>query len=485
LPASADEAGVRALFESCGEIVGDVRLLRAGSSGRCKGVGWVTFAEHAGAKAALARDGLQYDGRNVQVTMAKQGSWSGGHAASVGGVTGTIQEGGTHTPAMAKEVVAAIVGSDREGVYVDGTFGRGGHSRLILAALGNKGSLHAFDLDPEAVKVGRALQKEDRRFRIHHGGFKSMASALAGAGVEAEGVSGIFLDLGISSPQLDEAARGFRPEQSGPLDLRFDLTRGQAASDFLRDAPREELIRVLREYGDPSDPHAARRVADAVCLARAPGGRGAPTTTKEFADLVASCRGYEYQAMHSAKATFQALRIHLNDEFGQLRGGMAAALELLAPGGRLGVLTWKHRECALVVDYLRKVEIAPPDFPLLRWQKQAWSAGDAAKAPKRWGFAADAAQRPSAEELRLNSRSRSAVLHTLRKRRGVLCSDLEALAAEAHGWEGAGGSSSSTAAAPTECENGAGANGEADRRKRRAPRGGACAGGCYQSRARG
>lgn len=459
LPPSATEDGLQELFGNCGDMVGDVRLLRDTSTGKCKGVGWITFANAAGAKAAMALDGVAYDKRHIQVSVAKQVTWAGGHAATVGGIAGTIQEVGTHTPAMAKEVVKGIVGADTDGVFVDGTFGRGGHSRLILAALGPTGSLHAFDMDPEAVKVGRALEKEDQRFHIHHGGFKSMASVLPEAGVALGEVTGVFLDLGISSPQLDEAARGFRPEQSGPLDLRFDLTKGLAAGDFLQEAPREELIRVLREYGDPSDPQAARRVADAVCLARASSCAGAPRTTKEFADLVASCRGYEYQAMHPAKATFQALRIYLNDEFGELRGGMAASLEVLRPAGRVGVLTWKHSECALLVEYLRQVEVAPPNFPLLQWHK---ATPEAPKVKKRAGFVADAAKRPTAEELKLNSRSRSAVLHIFRKQRGVLCSDLEAAAAEHFEWESAadsaaggevtqhGGSSSSTALAPPE-----------------------------------
>eukprot|EP00416_Gambierdiscus_australes_P031159 CAMPEP_0171087818 /NCGR_PEP_ID=MMETSP0766_2-20121228/20388_1 /TAXON_ID=439317 /ORGANISM="Gambierdiscus australes, Strain CAWD 149" /LENGTH=334 /DNA_ID=CAMNT_0011545549 /DNA_START=6 /DNA_END=1006 /DNA_ORIENTATION=+ len=242
-------------------------------------------------------------------------------------------------------------------------------------------------------------------------------------------LSGIFLDLGISSPQLDEAARGFRPEENGPLDLRFDTSNGPTAADFLREAPREELLRVLQQYGDPSDPHAAVRVADAVCLRRSEGSP--PQTTTEFAELVAACRGYEYQAMHPAKTTFQALRIHLNNEFGQLRGGVAAALDLLKSGGRLGVLTWKHSECALLLECLRGVEVAGTNFPLLRWHK---ARPVRERLSKAWGFVADVARRPTPEEMRLNSRSRSAVFHVLRKNRGFLCSQLEATAATVFGW---------------------------------------------------
>merc|ERR1711963_518944 len=127
--------------------------------------------------------------------------------------------------------------------------------------------------------------------------------------------------------------------------------------------------------------------------------------------------------MHAAKATFQALRIHVNDEFGQFRRGMKAALKILQPGGRLGVLTWKHSECALLVEFLRTCEIAPKAFPLLKWHQ---AVEDAAPVKERWGFEADAAQRPSAEEMKINSRARSAVLHVLRKRKGIRCAELEA-----------------------------------------------------------
>jgi 16S rRNA (cytosine1402-N4)-methyltransferase len=154
---------------------------------------------------------------------------------------------------------------------------------------------------------------------------------------ETEPVAGVFLDLGISSPQFDDAGRGFRPEQDGPLDLRFDVTRGVPAFEFLRSVDRDDLRGILEAYGETSDPVAARRVADAVALAREDGAL--PETTKAFAALVASAKGKEYQAMHPAKLTFQALRIHLNQEFDEMRRGMRAAMEVMGDGGRLAVLT--------------------------------------------------------------------------------------------------------------------------------------------------
>ena len=161
-----------------------------------------------------------------------------------------------------------------------------------------------------------------------------MDKVLAPLGVRP---AGVFLDLGISSPQFDDRGRGFRPEQDGPLDLRFDLTKGVPASAFLQTVDRDELTRIVGEYGETADPSAARRVADAVVVARESGEL--PSTTRAFAALVAAAKGMEYQAMHPAKLTFQALRIHLNQEFDEMRRGMRAAMETMRDGGALGVLT--------------------------------------------------------------------------------------------------------------------------------------------------
>ena len=138
---------------------------------------------------------------------------------------------------------------------------------------------------------------------------------------------------------------------TGPLDLRFDQSKGVPAWEWLQAASRAEIARVLREYGETADAVAAQRIADAICVARS--GGALPRRTKEFASLVADAKGREYQPMHPAKLAFQALRIHLNDEFGEMRAGMAAAFELLAEGGRIGLITWKHSECAIVMDFFR------------------------------------------------------------------------------------------------------------------------------------
>lgn len=182
------------------------------------------------------------------------------------------------------------------------------------------------------------MEASDPRFKIHHAPFGCMSSVLSKLNVTPRGV---FLDLGISSPQFDDHTRGFRPEQDGPLDLRFDTSRGEPASVFLESVPRDELARIIETYGETSDAHAARRIADAIVVAREEGAL--PSTTKAFARLVAAAKGKEYQAMHPAKLAFQALRIHLNQEFDEFRRGARAAMDAMEDGGRLGVLTVSER----------------------------------------------------------------------------------------------------------------------------------------------
>ena len=210
---------------------------------------------------------------------------------------GTQQAPGTHSPAMLAEIVDLLVSPDPRGVYVDGTFGRGGHTRGLLAALAPKGALHAFDMDHEAVAVGEALAAEDPRFTIHRGKFGRMAATLKDL---RGGVAGILLDLGISSPQLDDPTRGMRPEQSGPLDCRFDVTRGMPAWQYLETASREDICAVLARYGDGQDAASAARIADAVVLTREAEGGAVPRSTSDMARLVAAARcGGDYQPMHA------------------------------------------------------------------------------------------------------------------------------------------------------------------------------------------
>lgn len=330
LPDSATEAELKDFFAEAGEIVGEPRLMKHPQSGKCKGIGWITFAKHAGLTAALGWDGADFGGRHLSVTPAKAMHY---------GIRPSLQAPGTHTPALIGEVIEKMVAPDPDGVYVDATFGRGGHSRGILGALSPRGRLHAFDMDADAITEGKKLAAEDSRFTIHHAPFSNMESVLTKLGVRP---SGVFFDLGISSPQFDEAHRGFRPEADGPLDLRFDQGTGVPAWKWLESAPRDEIRRVVGEYGETTDAVAARRIADAIYVAAKRGKL--PRRTREFAGLVAAAKGKEYQPMHPAKLTFQALRIHLNDEFGEMRNGMASAFRLLGEGGRIGLITWKHSE---------------------------------------------------------------------------------------------------------------------------------------------
>jgi 16S rRNA (cytosine1402-N4)-methyltransferase len=303
----------------------------------------------------------------------------------------------------------------------------------MLASLSPRGRLHAFDMDAEAVKDGTQLAAQDPRFRVHHSPFSAMGTVLGpliqpiapGTG----GVSAVLFDLGISSPQFDEASRGFRPEADGPLDLRFDQSRGVTAHDFLLRADRSQIVDVLSRFGETTDAAAARRIADAICVAREQ--QALPHRTKEFASLVARAKGFEYQAMHPAKLTFQALRVHLNDEFGECRRGLEAAFHLLEPGGLIGVITWKHSECNLIVDFYRAHEAARPEAPQVAFYSAR--AGGAALEPE-WALLMEHTIRPSAEEVQNNSRARSAVLHILKKVRAPTMRQLEGRLYSMMGW---------------------------------------------------
>lgn len=429
LPHDATEEQVEGFFDGCGEILPPgPKVMRHPESGRVIR-GFVTFATLAGMRAALARDLERMGQRSVSVTIAT--------------TKGTMQAEGTHTPAMFAECVRSIgVPHDPNGVFIDGTFGRGGHTRKILEALGPRGTLHAFDMDPEAILVGRQLEAEDGRFRIHHAPFSHMARVLSRDERYNQGkpeggfVNGVLLDIGISSPQLD-GTRGFRPEIDGPLDMRFDVASGETALQYLHRVDRHELATALEQYGGE---HAsvARRIADAVALAKL--GNTLPARTADFARLVATAKGREYQAMHPAKMTFQALRIAVNREFEELYDGLGAAMQLLRPGGKVGIITWKHSECAIIVDYSRKNEIADPEAPLRVWYEEARrvrTTGDRTlrRVANEAGVVVEEAKRPSQEELRTNSRSRSAVLHILRRESGLRYAALEAASYAFLGWE--------------------------------------------------
>jgi 16S rRNA (cytosine1402-N4)-methyltransferase len=235
---------------------------------------------------------------------------------------------------------AGDAGPRRSGVFVDGTFGRGGHSRELLGRLGSDARLVVFDKDPSAIAVAHALAAQDARVAVVHGGFASMAEELADLGIGK--IDGVMLDLGVSSPQIDEAGRGFSFMREGPLDMRMDTTRGLTAAEWLAQASVEEMREVIAEYGEE---RFAFQIAKTIAARRA---TGPLHTTLQLAELVASTVRTREKGQHPATRTFQALRIYLNRELEELSRALAAALDLLAPRGRLAVISFHSLEDRMV-----------------------------------------------------------------------------------------------------------------------------------------
>jgi 16S rRNA (cytosine1402-N4)-methyltransferase len=297
----------------------------------------------------------------------------------------------SHITVLLHEAVEALA-IRPDGIYVDGTFGRGGHSRAILARLGPSGRLIAFDRDPVAVAAGQAVQ--DPRFELVHAPFSDFAAALAERGVEQ--VDGVLLDLGVSSPQLDEAERGMSFRFDAPLDMRMDTTRGVTAAEWLAEAPVADITRVLREYGEE---RFAYEIAKAVVAARA-GGHVA--TTGQLAALVEKTVRTREPGQHPATRTFQALRICVNQELEELSLVLPQVVAALAAGGRLVVISFHSLEDRIVKRFMRD-ESRPPQLP-------ARLPVRAADLPKpRLGLVGKPV-RPSDAEVAANTRSRSAVM---------------------------------------------------------------------------
>ncbi|MDU9410732.1 16S rRNA (cytosine(1402)-N(4))-methyltransferase RsmH [Pseudomonas sp. zfem005] len=290
-----------------------------------------------------------------------------------------------------------------DGCYLDGTFGRGGHSRLILQHLGEEGRLLGFDKDPQAIATGQALAAEDGRFVIVQRSFAEMAGELAERNLSGK-VDGVLLDLGVSSPQLDDAERGFSFLNDGPLDMRMDPTRGVSAAQWIATAPEDEIARVLKEYGEE---RFAKRMARAVVQRRVE--KPFERTSDLAAVLTAANPAWE-KGKNPATRAFQGIRIHVNNELGDLERGLDAALENLAIGGRLVVISFHSLEDRIVKLFMRKhakgeadklprnLPIRPPAFePRLKLLGKPQFASD--------------------EELKANPRSRSAVMRVAEKLR--------------------------------------------------------------------
>jgi 16S rRNA (cytosine1402-N4)-methyltransferase len=251
-----------------------------------------------------------------------------------------------HRTVLLDEAVEALV-TRADGTYVDGTFGRGGHSRLVLEKLGAAGRLISFDKDPLAIAT--AQQITDPRFGIVHESFASLRTAMAERGVER--VSGVLLDLGVSSPQVDDPERGFSFRADGPLDMRMDPTRGESAADWLARATVQELTEVIRDYGEE---RFAFQIAKALVARRAESDRLGPlVTTGELAQIVANVVKTREKGKDPATRTFQAIRIHINQELAELQVVLEAALSLLEQGGRLVVISFHSLEDRIVKRFMQ------------------------------------------------------------------------------------------------------------------------------------
>jgi len=302
-----------------------------------------------------------------------------------------------HQPVLLEEVVEAL-NIRPDGNYLDGTFGRGGHSLAILARLSGKGCLFGLDRDPEALSAGMKLQEQDPRFRMVQQNFADMERYVHEWGVE-EGLDGILLDLGVSSPQLDNPERGFSFMGDGPLDMRMNPLQGVTAADWLAEAPERELTRVFWEFGEERH---ARRIARSIVMSRR---EQRLESTGQLARLIENTIGRREKNKHPATRCFQAIRIFINDEMANLAKGLDTAIRLLRPGGRLVVISFHSLEDRLVKRTIREA-VRPgkvrrnipqhPDYkPILK------PVGKAIKA--------------SETELSVNPRARSAVMRVAEK----------------------------------------------------------------------
>ncbi|AYH45290.1 16S rRNA (cytosine(1402)-N(4))-methyltransferase RsmH [Azoarcus sp. DN11] len=296
-----------------------------------------------------------------------------------------------HVTVLLSEAVDALaVRSD--GIYVDGTFGRGGHSRAILAALGPAGHLIAFDRDPAAIAVGRQIA--DPRLSLVHAPFSEFAAELDQLGVAR--VDGVLLDLGVSSPQLDEPERGMSFRFDAPLDMRMDTSRGQTVAQWLAEASVAQITEVLRDYGEERFAHA---IAKAIATART---GGAVATTRQLAEIVEKAVRTREPGQHPATRSFQALRIFINQELEELALILPAAVARLNPGGRLAVISFHSLEDRIVKRFMRD-ESRPPQLPSRLPVR-------AADLPKPRLALVGKAQRPGDAEVAANPRARSAVM---------------------------------------------------------------------------
>jgi 16S rRNA (cytosine1402-N4)-methyltransferase len=308
----------------------------------------------------------------------------------------------THTTVLLNEAVDALFNNpdanpadskEQAGTYVDATFGRGGHSRLILSRLSPQGRLIAFDKDLDALAEAATIA--DSRFSIRHQGFSHLGELDQGS------VAGVLLDLGISSPQIDNPERGFSFRFEGPLDMRMDTTRGISVAQWLETAEVEKIAEVIRDYGEE---RFASPIAKAIVARRQE--RGPITTTSDLAQLVADTVKTREKGQNPATRTFQALRIFINAELEELQQALEASLQVLQPGGRLVVISFHSLEDRIVKQFIAK------------YSKDEYDRRAPFAAPKVMQFKALDRVKPSAREVEANPRSRSAIMRVAQRTAG-------------------------------------------------------------------
>lgn len=304
-----------------------------------------------------------------------------------------MDQSGLHTTVLLREAVDALV-SAPDGCYVDGTFGRGGHSRALLARLGPGARVIAIDRDPAAVAAAKSGPDavDDPRFEIVHASFAQLPQVLAGRGIAR--IDGLLLDLGVSSPQIDTPERGFSFRFDGPLDMRMDTTRGETAADFLARADERHIAEVIRDYGEE---RFAVSIAKAIVAGRQAGTP--PRTTRELSALVARAVKTREPHQDPATRTFQALRIFVNAELEELEQVLKASVDLLAPGGRLAVISFHSLEDRIVKTFIARESRAEVD------RRAPFAPPSTALRLRALGRV-----KPGADEVAANGRARSAIL---------------------------------------------------------------------------
>jgi 16S rRNA (cytosine1402-N4)-methyltransferase len=303
----------------------------------------------------------------------------------------------SHETVLLHETVDSVLAG--EGVYIDGTFGRGGHSRLLLSKISEGSTLVVFDKDPRAIESANVLAQEDSRVKVVQSGFSNIAEIMGEMGLSGQ-VRGILLDLGVSSPQLDDASRGFSFRAEGPLDMRMNPDEGQSAAQWIRTVNESDLADVLYKYGDE---HFSRRIARGIVHARQ---EESIDTTIQLAEIIKKSHPKWDHKKHPATKSFQAIRIFINGELDELDSVLDSSLKVLGSGGRLSVISFHSLEDRAVKQFIKlqaKGPELPPGLPVMEQDiKRSMKAiGKAVKATK--------------QEVEVNVRSRSAVLRIAEK----------------------------------------------------------------------